>query len=78
MNTYLENAQLDAAKADALCFAIDDLFMEEAEDRMQYLFQTLWDLIKKINGVIEKASEDRRMVDVIYAVNNVRRIAGED
>ena len=42
------------------------------------MFQSLWNLVKKTRGELEKVSEDCRVVDVIYAVNDVRRKAGEN
>lgn len=78
MNTNLMNAMLDTAKAESICFAIDEVFMENEEDRLQYMFQALWDIVKKISGELEKASEDCKVVDVIYAVNDVRHKAKEN
>ena len=78
MNKHLMAAMFDTAKAESICYAIDEIFMEDAEDRLQYMFQSLWDIVKKISGELDKVSEDCRVVDVIYAVNDVRRKAGEN
>ncbi len=73
MNRHLESAIAETAKADALLFAIDETFMEDAESRQQYLFSALWDTVKRLSEELERLAEDRRVVDVIYAVNDARR-----
>lgn len=72
MNKHLELAIMETAKVEALMTAIDDLYMEDAPDQLQYLHMTAMDVIRRVAEELEKLSEDKRVVDVIYAVNDVR------
>lgn len=72
MNKHLELAIMETAKVEALLTAIDDLYMEDAPDQLQYLHMTAMDVIRRVAEELEKLSEDKRVVDVIYAVNDVR------
>lgn len=72
MNRHLETAIIETAKVDALMTAIDELYMEDAPDQLQYLHMTAMDVIRRVAEELEKLSEDKRVVDVIYAVNDVR------
>ncbi len=72
MNKHLELAIMETAKVEALMTAIDDLYMEDAPDQLQYLHMTAMDVIRRVAAELEKLSEDKRVVDVIYAVNDVR------
>lgn len=69
MNQHLMNAMDATAKADAILYAIDETFMEVADSRLQHLFKTAWDMIQDISAELDKAAEDRKVVDAIYAVN---------
>ena len=72
MNKHLELAIMETAKVEALLTAIDELYMEDAPDQLQYLHMTAMDVIRRVAEELEKLSEDKRVVDVIYAVNDVR------
>ena len=72
MNKHLELAIMETAKVEALMTAIDDLYMEDAPDQLQYLHMTAMDVLRRVAEELEKLSEDKRVVDVIYAVNDVR------
>ena len=72
MNKHLELAIMETAKVEALMSAIDDLYMEDAPDQLQYLHMTAMEVIRRVAAELEKLSEDKRVVDVIYAVNDVR------
>lgn len=72
MNKHLEAAIMEVGKVSALLSAIDDLFMEEAPDQLQFLTLATIDSAKRLADELDKLSEDKRMVDVIYAVNDVR------
>lgn len=72
MNKHLELAIMETAKVEALMTAIDDLYMEDAPDQLQYLHMTAMDVLRRVAEELEKLSEDKRVVDVIYAVNDAR------
>lgn len=72
MNRHLGNAIIEAEKVEALMTAIDELYMEDAPDQLQYLHMTAMDVIRRLKEELEKLSEDKHVVDVIYAVNEVR------
>lgn len=73
MNRHLDAAMLYAAKVDAMMDAIDELYMEEAPDQLQYMHMTVCELVKNLREELDKLSEDKRVVDAIYALNDVRR-----
>ena len=72
MNIHLEAAIEEAAKIDALMNAIYEIYMEDAPDRLQYLHLAACDAVSRLSEELRKLSEDKRVVDVIYAVNDVR------
>lgn len=73
MNSNLDAAIFDMEKVDALMYAIDQTFIEDAGDRHQYLHYALWDAVKQVKDDLARLAEDARVVDAIYAVNDVRR-----
>lgn len=73
MNKHLDAAIVETAKIEALMNAIDELFLEDAADQHQYLHMAAMDAVHRLTSELEKLSEDQRVVDVIYAVNDVRR-----
>ena len=73
MNRHLETAFELASQIDAILYAIDQTFLEDAESRQQYLHHTAQDLIQKLMSELELLSQDRKVVDAIYAVNYARR-----
>lgn len=76
MNIHLDKAHDIAAQLDAILYAIDKTYMEDADSRLQYLHQTLRDLATQLTGELEALSGDQRIVSAIYAVNDVRRQKG--
>lgn len=80
MNRNLNEAIFDTEKADALMYAIEscyldfDILPEEREraDRGIYAFYALWDAIKAVRKDLEMLAGDQRVVDAIYAANEVR------
>lgn len=42
-------------------------------DRRVNMFYALWDAIQKVADNLDRLSGDARVVDAIYAVNDVRR-----
>lgn len=83
-NRHLDNAIFDIAKADALMYSIERAYLDfgvepEERERMErgaYAFYALWDVIRKVADDLELLSGDCRVVDAIYAVNDVRRCKG--
>jgi len=81
MNKNLNDAMFAVRKADALMYAIERSFLEfevmeeerERYERGEYTFYALWDMIHEAEAALEKLDGDRRVVDVIYAVNDVRK-----
>ena len=81
MNRNLNEAIAAVERADALMFAIEscyldfDILPEEQEraNRGVHTFYALWDAVRAARSELEKLDGDRRVVDVIYAVNRVRQ-----
>lgn len=81
MNKHLNEAIFDIAKVDALMYSIEKAYLDlevmpqerERMDRGAYAFYALWDAIRKVADDLEMLSGDCRVVDAIYAVNDVRR-----
>lgn len=74
MNIHLDEAYDLAAQIDAILYAIDETYMEDAESRLQNLHHTLRDLTNRLIGELDLLAADRRVVDAIYAVTDVRRL----
>lgn len=81
MNKNLNDAIFDIAKVDALMYAIEKAYLDfeavpeerERMDRGANMFYALWDAIQKVADDLDRLSGDARVVDAIYAVNDVRR-----
>lgn len=73
MNIHLDEAYDIAAQIDAILYAIDEAYLEDADSRLQNLHHTLRDLTKRLIEELDFLAADRRVVDAIYAVNDVRR-----
>lgn len=81
MNKHLEDAIFEIAKVDSMMFAIEKAYLDldvmpwekERLDRGTYAFYALWDAVRSARAELEKLEGDRRVVDVIYAVNRVRQ-----
>ena len=73
MNLHLDNAIEITAKIDALLYAIDEMYMDGADDRNQYLHLTLRDLVDALAGELDLLAKDKTVTDAIYAANAVRR-----
>lgn len=74
MNIHLDEAYDLAAQIDAILYAIDETYMEDAESRLQNLHHTLRDLTNRLICELDLLAADRRVVDAIYAVTDVRRL----
>ena len=81
MNKNLNDAIAAVERADALMFAIESCFLDfdilpeemERATRGAHTFYALWDAVRSARAELEKLEGDRRVVDVIYAVNRVRQ-----
>lgn len=73
MNIHLDEAYDIAAQIDAILYAIDETYLEDADSRLQNLHHTLRDLTKRLIEELDLLAADQRVVDAIYAVNDVRR-----
>ena len=81
MNKNLNDAIAAVERADALMFAIESCFLDfdilpeemERANRGVHTFYALWDAVRSARAELEKLEGDRRVVDVIYAVNRVRQ-----
>lgn len=81
MNRNLNDAMFDIAKVDAIMYAIEKAYLDfevepedrEWMDRGAYMFYALWDAIQKVADDLDRLSGDARVVDAIYAANDVRR-----
>lgn len=81
MNKNLNDAIFDIAKVDALMFSIEKAYLDfeampeerELMDRRVNMFYALWDAVQKVADDLDRLSGDARVVDAIYAANDVRR-----
>lgn len=81
MNTVLNEAMLDIEKAKAVMFAYERTYLDlevEPEDREKAdlaisMFYVLQDIIEGLSDKLDRLDGDCRVVDAIYAVNDVRR-----
>jgi len=81
MNTHLSEAirKIDTAKV--LMYAYERTFLNldvaphdrEKADMAESTFYQIWDILREASGELELLDGDRRVVDAIYAVNDVRR-----
>ena len=77
MNVHFDNAVDQIARANAVLFAIDEVFMEDTDSKLQRLVYAVWDAVKTADAELELLAGDKMVVDAIYAVNDVRRRKGE-
>lgn len=63
--------------ANAILYAVDEVFMEDADSKLQRLLYAVWDAVKTADAELELLAGDKMVVDAIYAVNDVRRRKGE-
>ena len=73
MQIHLDAALLTLGQIDAVVNAIDEIYMDDADSRLQYLVSILPDLVSKLNETLELIQQDKLVVDAIYAANDVRR-----
>lgn len=72
MNSHLEAAIDKTEKIKAVLNSIDDRFMEEAESDHQNLIYVLIDLVIALSNELYLLSQDKKVVDAIYAANDAR------
>ena len=77
MNAHFDAAVDRITTANAILYAIDETFLEDADSKFQRLFYAAWDAIKSADSEFELLAGDQLVVDAIYAVNDVRRRKGE-
>ena len=81
MNTVLNEALLDIEKAKAVMYAYEKAYLAievEPEDREKAdyaisMFYVLKDIIEGLSDKLDRLDGDCRVVDAIYAANDVRR-----
>lgn len=81
MNKNLSSAMEGIKKIDAMMYAFENCYLDlevvpeerEVANRGAYAFYALWDEVKMLHGQLENLIGDQKVVDVVYAVNNVRR-----
>ena len=81
MNKNLENALNNAAKIDAILFAMDNAFSTlpfasdhlEEVNRAQNAFYAVWDLVADLQKDLEKLRDDEQVVNVIMASKRSRQ-----
>lgn len=78
MNIHFDAAVDRITTANAILYAIDETFMEDADSRLQRLFYAAWDAVKTADAELELLAGDKLVVDAIYAVNDVRRRSTKD
>ena len=84
MNKTLDDAMLDIEKAKAVMYAYEKTYLDlevapeerEKADLAISMFYVLRDIIDELADKLELLSGDCRVVDAIYAVNDVRRRDG--
>ena len=82
MNRNLNEAIFDIAKVEAIMFAFENTYLDVAPadraraDMATDAFYALWDAIRKVSDDLDRLAGDCRVVDAIYAVNDVRRRVG--
>lgn len=81
MNTVLNEALLDIEKAKAVMYAYEKAYLDievEPEDREKAdyaisMFYVLKDIVEGLSDKLDRLDGDRRVVDAIYAANDVRQ-----
>lgn len=84
MNRNLNEAIFDIAKVEAIMFAFENTYLEldvapadrARADMATDAFYALRDAIRKVSDDLDRLAGDCRVVDAIYAVNDVRRRVG--
>lgn len=84
MNKNLTEAIFEIEKVEAILATVEKLYLDfdvlpEEKKRLDqgvYVFYALWDAVKKVADDLDKLSGDCKVVDAIYAVNDVRERAG--
>ncbi|MBO4915106.1 MAG: hypothetical protein J5449_07855 [Oscillospiraceae bacterium] len=72
MNRHLEAAIFDSTKINAVICAIDELYMTDADERLQGLVAILADLVNDLSDELSELYADKRVVDAIYAAKETR------
>lgn len=75
MNTHLDKALDTHAQICAILDAIDEIYMENEESKFQNLFYIVEDLAQKLGEELDMLAQDRKVVNAIYAANDVSRIS---
>ena len=81
MNTVLNEALLDIEKAKAVMYACEKAYLDievepEERERADFaisMFYVLKDIIEGLSDKLDQLDGDCRVVDAIYAANDVRR-----
>lgn len=81
MNKNLTSAMEGIEKIDAMMYAFENCYLDynvapedrERANRGVNAFYALWDAVKMLHGHLDNIVGDQKVVDVVYAVNNVRR-----
>lgn len=84
MNKHLDKAIFNIGKVDALMYSIEQLYLDfevmpeeqERQNRGVYVFYALWDGIREVAEELDLLSGDCRVVDAIYAANDVTKRNG--
>lgn len=84
MNQHLSRAIQRVERVEALMYAYERVFLDlevEPEERARAdmaisTFYAIWDYIKEVAGDLELLEGDCRVVDAIYAAEDVRRRKG--
>ena len=84
MNRHLSRAIQQIEKVEALMYAYEKTYLDlevEPEERAKAdlaisTFYAIWDYIKEVAGDLELLEGDCRVVDAIYAAEDVRRRRG--
>lgn len=84
MNRNLDKAIFDIGKVDALMRSMERLCLDfevppEEQERLDtaaYTFYAIWDEIRMVSDDLERLAGDARVVDAIYAANDVRKRNG--
>ena len=84
MNKHLDKAIFGIGKVDALMHSIEQLYLDfevmpEEQERLNrgtYAFYVLWDEIREVADELDLLSGDCRVVDAIYAANDMKKRCG--
>ena len=73
MNSHLDRAMCKITEISAVLHAIDEVYLEDADGGLQNLFYVLEDLVHSTENELELLTQDRMVVNAIYAVNDAKR-----